>query len=107
MSRFAKSLLAAAALLCVCRAQRFVLSSGDMQSAVNSLAARFHSIRTEGLGIDSLEVKKNRYLHTSCLRYKMYLSCSESHEYGQLAAKGLLGVSGGERCRVVNGLIAY
>lgn len=38
-----------------CRAQLGV-STAAMQSAVNTLAQRFSSIRNEGLGIDSLEV---------------------------------------------------
>lgn len=47
--------LVAAALLCVCRAQLGVTREA-MQNAVDSLAARFSSIRNEGLGINSLEV---------------------------------------------------
>lgn len=53
-SRFAVSLVAAA-LLCVCGAQLEVTGEA-MQSAVDALAARFSSIRNEGLGINSLEV---------------------------------------------------
>lgn len=54
-SRLVLSLLLAAASLCSCYGQ-LGLSNEDMQDAVDTLAARFATIRNEGLGIDVLKV---------------------------------------------------
>ena len=63
-SRRVQSVLLAAVTLCaLCQAQLDV-TPDQMQQAVDTLAARFSTIRNEGLGIDSLEVN----LNSACMK---------------------------------------
>lgn len=62
--RVQSMLLVLLAVVTLCRGQLDV-TPVEMQTAVDTLAARFSTIRNEGLGIDQLEVKPVKII---CIR---------------------------------------